>query len=155
MSSSDPSDSGLGEDIELETFPKIHYESEVTRVKRSGSFRGTITARGTGFDGSDLGPLAHVVFDHSATRQDTDIHTLFTEEEHRGRGIGGELMRRAETAAKGQGSKKMIIPMAAPKAQTLYARLGYKKVHDNLPTMEKEVSGGSRKGLLSKIKSIF
>ena len=130
-------------DIEMTQYPVINYQQSITR-KRSGSFDATITATGTAFDGSDVGEVGYVTFKHSATRQDTDVKHVFTEPEHRGRGIGGTLMNLAENEARRAGSQKLIIPMAAPKAQTLYSRLGYHKVSEKLPTMEKTIAKRSK-----------
>lgn len=135
MSSSDKKRGS--KDVEMTQYPIISYSMTTTSRKRSGSFSATITATGTSFGGTSLGRIGFVKFDHSQTRKDTDIHTLFTESNYRGRGIGTKLMQLAEQEAIRSGSTKMIIPMPAPRAQTLYGRLGYSKVNNHVPTMEK------------------
>ena len=54
------------------------------------------------------------------------VHTLCVAEEHRGRGLGGEIMRQlmAEAAAAGAGIEVFVLK-ANPRARAFYARLGF------------------------------
>jgi ribosomal protein S18 acetylase RimI-like enzyme len=87
-------------------------------------------------DGTDVIQFAGGDVGFVSVRRDPGaivVHTLCVAEEHRGRGLGTEIMRQLMTEAAAAGSSiEVFVLKANPRARALYARLGFVDA-DRLP----------------------
>lgn len=59
--------------------------------------------------------------------------------EYRRQGIGAQVMRAAEDAARGKGAKTVVLD-SRPEAESFYARLGYMRSMDRKPEFDAHIS---------------